>query len=48
MLACRADWFRLPKVQRDEITSTYRRNASRHLMAVRDAIRWYQDNPREG
>lgn len=46
-LACSEDWWRLPPEIRYEVNINYRRNRSRHLMAVRDAIRWYQANPRD-
>lgn len=48
-LACRAGWYRLPKVVRDAVTGAYRRRSTaagraEHLAAVRDAIRWFQDH----
>lgn len=45
-LACRRDWFRLPKVYRDEIRSTYRRGTDdAHRVAVMQALAWYDEHP---
>lgn len=47
-LACKPDWFRLPKPLRDDITAAYRRRRSDlrpHLLAVRAAVQWYGANP---
>jgi hypothetical protein len=48
-LACRAGWYRLPRELREAVTGAYRRRGTpdgraEHMAAVRDAIRWYQDN----
>jgi len=45
--ACRTDWFRLPLDIRRGITGNYRRDPNAHFAAVRDAIDWYRENPRE-
>jgi hypothetical protein len=49
MLACRADWFRLPAELRRAVQFTYREGAggaAGHREAVRDALEWYRRNPR--
>jgi hypothetical protein len=45
--ACRVDWYRLPADIRTAISDNYKRNPGAHFAAVRDAIEWYADNPRE-
>lgn len=48
-LSCKPDWFRLPKVLRDEVNAAYRArqaNPERHHTALREALRWYADNQR--
>lgn len=47
-LACRDDWFRLPKPLRDAINSAYQhreRNPAAHRAALRAAMDWYRRNP---
>lgn len=49
-LACKPDWFRLPKPLRDEINAAYprrRANPLRHTRAIAEASRWYRANPRQ-
>lgn len=48
-LSCKADWFRLPKLLRDEVNAAYRRrdtDRGRHLLALVAAQRWYDEHPR--
>jgi hypothetical protein len=50
-LACKPDWFRLPRPLRDDVTDAYR-NRPRdgvlpHLRAVGKARDWYRANPAE-
>jgi hypothetical protein len=50
-LACKPDWFRLPKPLRDEIGAAYARrraNPMRHLRALGEASKWYRANPKDG
>lgn len=49
-LSCQADWYRLPKPLRDEVTAAYRHRRAdplRHVRAVSEASRWYRANPLE-
>lgn len=49
MFACKADWFRLPKVLRDRIWRAYRSGtAGEHMAAMAAATDWYVQNPRVG
>lgn len=47
-LACRTDWWRLPKSLREAITRNYRRNRTAHAHAMAAALAWYRDNVRDG
>jgi hypothetical protein len=50
-LACKPDWYRLPKPLRDAINSAYRhreRNPAAHRAALGAAMRWYRANPGGG
>lgn len=50
LLSCRPGWFRLPEPLRAEISTAWRKRRQpgellRHRNAVREALRWYADNP---
>lgn len=46
-LACRTDWFRLPKAIRAAVWEAYREGQfAAHRAALADAADWYRDNPR--
>jgi hypothetical protein len=52
MLACKRDWYRLPKELREAVWDGWQRRRSGrpngvrdHARAVRAAIDWYVDNP---
>ena len=48
MYACKRDWYRLPKVIRDEIWASYLSDdAARHLAAMDEGRVWYHNNPRK-
>ena len=46
-LACRADWYRLPKRLRDELNAAYHgegQGTDRHTEALRACLDWYREN----
>lgn len=49
MLACRKDWYRLPRSLRNRIWVAWAEGegagSPEHSGLVRQAIQWYQDNP---
>lgn len=50
-LACRDDWYRLPKPLRDKINAAWRRRTTHggreHRATVGEALAWYRANPRQ-
>jgi hypothetical protein len=49
-LACRSCWYRLPYGIRQEVNAAYRdreNGTGRHHAALRDALDWYRDHPKE-
>jgi hypothetical protein len=50
LLACKPCWFRLPTGLRDAVNDAYRRrraDPTAHRDALRAAMTWYRDNPKE-
>lgn len=48
MLACKADWFRLPHALRAAVWRGWNdANRQGHARAVTDALEWYRANPRQ-
>lgn len=49
-LACRTDWYRLPRDLRDAIDATYHsravESARDHRTLLAEALKWYRDHPR--
>lgn len=48
MLACRNDWYRLPRGLRNRIWAAWAGGAGagsgKHTAAVREAVQWYREN----
>lgn len=49
MLACRKDWYRLPRGLRNRIWNAWDDGAGagspEHAAVIREAVQWYRDNP---